>query len=91
MKLLENRCPKLKYLLVNYTYKTRSQQSRYLRHCDLGFYFPVKADGIILRIPSVRVDDDRVGYFVVSKNLKRVDWNIVEQFKVCICSEDGDV
>ena len=78
LKLLENRCPKLKYLLVNYTHKT---QSKHFRHLNLGLYFPVKADGVILRIPLSPVDEDLVGYLVASKNLKRVDWNIVQQFK----------
>ena len=78
LKLLENRCPKLKYLLVNYTHKTQSQ---HFRHLNLGLYFPVKADGVILRIPLSPVDDDLVGYLVASKNLKRVDWNIVQQFE----------
>ncbi|XP_072040747.1 uncharacterized protein [Amphiura filiformis] len=78
LKLLENRCPHLKYLLVNYTFLTQAQ---HFRHLNLGLYFPVKANGVILRIPLSPVDKDLVGFLVVSKNLKRVDWNIIQRYE----------
>ncbi len=78
LKLLENRCPNLKYLLVNYTY---SAQAQHFRHLNLGLYFPVKANGVILRIPLSPVDKDLAGFLVVSKNLKRVDWSVVQQYE----------